>query len=79
MEQAVREGRRFLKLERIAREHWQNEPLETLIPRLVNEFGLHEAATMLTVFPNTLRNWADANGYELVVPRKAQMRKVANA
>jgi hypothetical protein len=54
------------KLERIAQEH--NEPLHTLLPRIVAEEGsLHRAATRLGVYPNSIQYWINKNGYKLVV------------
>jgi len=41
-------------------------PLQVLIPRLVEEHGGVEfAAALLGVYPNTVRNWLNRNGYEI--------------
>lgn len=51
------------RLPEIEREH--GEPLETLIPRVLNEHGSMElAAQELGVHPNTILRWCKRNGVE---------------
>jgi hypothetical protein len=51
------------KLQIIAKE--QGEPLDTLIPRLIEEYGtVYKVAVHLGVYPNTIRNWLMRSGYQ---------------
>jgi len=56
-------GRRTLK--DVEREH--GESLHQLIPRLVeeNEGALFPVAIHLGVYPNSIRNWMEKNGYRI--------------
>ena len=35
-----------------------NEPLQTLLPRYINDFGLTQTAQLLGVSPSTINYWA---------------------
>lgn len=53
-----------------------NEPLETLIPRIVREEGsITKAAHRLGVYPNALQYWMRTNGYRLITRQVADVVK----
>jgi len=61
-------------LERIALE--RNEPLESLIPRLLGELKtMYAVAVELGVFPNTILNWLNKNNYRYNAKKKAWVKK----
>lgn len=60
---------RPFKLNLIAEE--MNEPIEKLIPRIVEEAGsIQGAATTLGVAPNTIRYWLKKLGYSSATSQK---------
>lgn len=59
------------KLEEAARA--AGEPVETFIPRIVEEEGtVFNAAVRLGVYPNTIKNWMKRNNYQLVLKRTVE-------
>jgi hypothetical protein len=62
------------KLKEIEREY--NEPLESLIPRVVAEEGsISGAAARFRVAANTIHNWVKNNGYRLITRQVATLEK----
>jgi hypothetical protein len=54
------------------------EPLETLIPRIVQEEGaVHRAAVRLGVAPNSINNWLKKHGYRPVTTMTVTWAKEA--
>lgn len=54
----------------------RGEPLETLIPRLLDELGtMYAVAVDLGVYPNTILNWLNKNNYRYNTKKKAWMKK----
>jgi len=54
----------------------RDEPLEALIPRLLNELGtMYAVAVELSVYPNTILNWLNKNNYRYNAKKKAWVKK----
>jgi hypothetical protein len=54
-----------MSMESMARIRFNGEPLDKLIPRLLDEEGtVHGAAVRLGVYPNAIRQWARREGLE---------------
>lgn len=62
------------RLEAIAQE--KDEPLEKMIPRLLEELGtMYLVAVELKVYPNTILGWLKRNHYRYDVPSKKWVKK----